>query len=64
MVQFAQGLDLPQFDALVPTLVFLLHLLDRHHLPRLDVGRLVHSPKGPVPQRLYRLVFLHLTNYQ
>lgn len=64
MVQFAQGLYLPQLDALVPTLVFLLHLLDGHHLPRLDVRRLVHSPERPVPQRLYRLVLLHLTNYQ
>ena len=59
MVQFSKRFYLPQLDALVPVRIFLLHLLDSHHLARLDVGRLVNRPKSTVPQGLYRLILLH-----
>lgn len=48
VIQFPEGLDFSQLDALVPVRIFLLHLLDGHHFAGLDVCRLVDRPEGPV----------------
>lgn len=60
VVQFSQRFNLPQLDAFVPTRILLLHLLDRHHLSRLDIGCLIHCPEGTISQGLYRLILLHI----
>ena len=60
VVELPQGFDLPQLYAFVPAGVLLLHFLDRHHLARLDVGRLVDRSESAIPKSLDRFVFLHL----
>jgi hypothetical protein len=59
MVEFPQGFDLPQLEALLPVLVLALHLLDRHHFVGLVVDCLEDSSKGSISQDAYYFIFLH-----
>jgi hypothetical protein len=61
MIQFSEGFDLSQFDALVPIGIFLFHFFDGYHFASLGVRRFVDSAKCTVSKRLYRLIFLHCT---
>lgn len=60
VVEFPQGLDLPQLEALLPGGILLLYLLYGDHLVGLGVYCLEYCPEGPVPQHPAYLVLLHL----
>ena len=59
-VEFAEGLDVPQFDTLIPTVVLLFHLFDGDDFASLGVGGLVDAAESPVAEGLEGLVFLHI----
>ena len=60
MGQFSQGFTFSKFDALVPTAVFLLHLLNCDYLASLNVLCFVDCYEGTVSEGFYGLVFLHV----
>jgi len=59
MIDFSEGLDLSQFEAFVPIVVFTLHFFDSDYLIGFAVDCLVDSTECPVTQNFYYPIFLH-----
>ena len=55
VVQLPERFDLTQSHALLPRIKVALHLLDGNDLVALPVGRLPHTPVGPISELLYHL---------
>lgn len=59
VTEFAQGFYLSEFQAFLPTTVFLLHFFYGNNFLSLGVESLVDSSEGSVSQYFNYVIFLH-----